>query len=139
MFVYRKISFANAQIFAYVCVFCVPTLPIECHANRRQHLRHCTFYCLFATKSFDLEGRVVGVVVRANRHYTVNKSAGHSLKLANTHPKCYLQGCFPADCHVSNKKRCFLAILAKGARGVRRKNSGSAEDTFSFTVAMALV
>ena len=35
----------------------------------------------------------------------------------------------------SNENHVFLAILAKGARGVRRKNSGSAEDTFSLTVA----
>ena len=36
-----------------------------------------TRYCHLVIKSLDHEGRVVGVVVSANRHYTVNKSVGH--------------------------------------------------------------
>ena len=36
-----------------------------------------TRYCPLVIKSFDHEGWVVGVVVSANRHYTVNKSVGH--------------------------------------------------------------
>ena len=36
-----------------------------------------TRYCHFVIKSLDHEGRVAGVVVSANRHYTVNKSVGH--------------------------------------------------------------
>ena len=40
-------------------------------------------YCLRAIKSFDREGWVVGVVVRASTFYNVNKSVGHYLKQAN--------------------------------------------------------
>ena len=36
-----------------------------------------TAYCQYAIKSFDHEGRAVGVAVRANRLYLASKSAGH--------------------------------------------------------------
>ena len=80
-------------------------------------------YCHFVIKSLDHEGRVVGVVVSANRQYTAKQVGGNTTK-SSRGVAFFLQWRF---CEIPTSQNSLLGILAKG---VNRKDSGSAEDIY---------